>query len=178
MAIPAKKGAPPGHRFGGRTAEVPNKVTLEKANEIINYARKSGQPLATDVMNEFMQLFRRKAYDVMPEPALQADGTEIETNDKASPIEFERLAGITCALATQLANYQTPKLRAIMVAAPPPPTNPDDARKRFTLSIFEGGRQAVVERKPTAGNGQHQAEVVALQDDLAGEERECDDDET
>src|SRR5262249_32746608 len=117
--------------------------------------------LAVDVMNEFMHLFRRKAYEVMPEPTI--DG--VETNDKASPVDFERYAGITCELAKQLANYQSPKLRAIAVVAPPPPVNPEDLKKRFTLSIFEDGRRtavAKVEPKPNgAGNG-HDAQVVDL----------------
>lgn len=169
MAVPAAKrgGSAPGERRGGRDEGVPNRITLEKANEVINTARRKGHKLGVEVLDEFMQIFRDQAFLYKSEPL--PDGTE--TNDDYDQGKFEHNAAIACKLAREIAPFQSPTLRAIAVVAPPPPVNPEDQKKRFTLSIFEGNRQAAiatVERKPTAGNG-HDAQVVAIQDDIAEE---------
>lgn len=173
MALPSRqRGAEPGERRGGRAEKVPNKITLERAEEVINHARSMGQVLAVDVLNEFMQIFRNEAYRFKPEPL--PNGTE--TNPEADPSRFEQNAAIACRLARELAPFQSPTLRAIQVAAPPPPPDPSNQTKRFTLSIFDGNRQAAiatVEAKPNepVGNG-HDAQVVAIAAEIAEEEGE------
>lgn len=171
MALPAsKRGSAPGEHRGGRTKEVPNKITLERAEQVINTARRRGHELAVHVMDTFMQHFAREAYRLMPEKL--PDGTE--TNPDHDQEAFEKNAAIACRLAEKLAPFQSPTMRAIAVVAPPPPVNPEDLTKRFTLSIFEGNRQAAiatVQRKPTVSGNGHDAQVVAIQAEIEDEEK-------
>lgn len=140
-------GSKPGERRGGRKRGTPNKRTEEKKLlPLMEQARAhgAGHKLAKEVIEEFMIVAAGTAARYQPRPR-QEDGQEEgkfkETNKLANPDLFEKWAKLAVAWATDLAPYQSPTFRAIVVAPPPP--DPGTGRvKRFTLTIFDdGGRE-------------------------------------
>src|SRR5580658_6757487 len=109
-------------RTKGRRKNVPNRRTVEALEQARIDAENAmappepGKPrkkLAKEVLEEFMMLFAGMAATHQPLPA----GVELEGR---SPDEakFLKYAELTVSTAKALAEYQSPKFRAIMVASP------------------------------------------------------------
>lgn len=132
-----------GERFGGRVKGTKNKRTIEKALEAeraVAAAKASGRKLAKEMLDDFMHLFAGMATVYQPLPP----GTvEIPRGHKPDEPQFEKYARLTVDCATQLAKYQSPTFRAIVVAPAPEQPDPNTLRRRFTLTVFEGGRPAL-----------------------------------
>lgn len=138
-----------GHRFGGRTKGIPNKATIEKAEKMrrdIVDARVSGRKLAKDTLDDLVMVFMEMADAYKPAPTGQ---------DKlgASEEKFEKWARLAMEAARALAPYQSPTFRAIVVAPAPTEKDATGEVKRFTLTVFEGGR-----RLPATLTGPQKAE--------------------
>ncbi len=106
-----------GMRPGGRKAGTPNKRTLEaveKARIEVENARGANKRLAKEVLEDFMHLFASMAATYQPlQPGMEPD-------EKRSPDEekFQIYAKLAVDTAKSLADFQSPKFRAIMVTAP------------------------------------------------------------
>lgn len=145
------RGARPGERRGGRVKGIPNRKTIERlekeriANDLLEaakaetkleHARGRSTKLAKDVIEDFMNLFAGIATTCQPYPPSQPQ------NPNFNEERFEKYARMTVDAARELAKYQSPQFRAIVVA--PAPSKTDTTAKRFTLSIFDGsGRPAI-----------------------------------
>lgn len=111
-------GARPG---AGRPKGV-SKATLEKialAQREVAGAKASGKKLAKEVLDEFMQLFAGMAAYYQPTPA-----TVPQQNANQDESKFKEYAVLACEQAAELAQYQSPKLRAILMPLPPPGDQP------------------------------------------------------
>ena len=140
--------ARPLNRNGGRRKGSKNKSTLEReelaarelaareaalvdAESRVLTARRAGQKLGREVIEDLMNLGAGLSAHFQMNPPGQP------VNPNEDPDKFWKAAIFTLDCAKALADYQSPKLKAIMVSAPPPDVQ--DQRKRFTLTIFEGG---------------------------------------
>lgn len=150
------RGAKPGERRGGRAKGTKNKAILERdriaaeiAARTVADARVAGKKLAKDVLEDFMLLFAGMAAHHQPAPPTGAP------NAYANEEKFNEYAQLAVSCAHKLAPYQSPTFQAIMIAPPPPDPNDPRQRKRFTLTIFEGGKPAIEVTPPRAllGNG-------------------------
>lgn len=97
---------------------------------------------------------REEAYDVLYRMMAIAEGAaaecrplsaeQIAKGKKASPNanwdRFYQWIDTVVYCAKELANYQRPKLKAIMVAAPPDPNARDETVRVVRLTVFEGGK--------------------------------------
>jgi hypothetical protein len=158
------RGSKPGegNRGGGRKKGKLNKATIEKAflaERIMAEAAMSGKKLGKELIEEFAVMFGGLAAAVQPEgtgpngqvtrpDVLKWIGTKQES-------AFERYSKLALKAATDLAEYQSPKLAPVHVAAPAP-DNRGPIRKRFTINIFDSqGRPApryiTVNRRPCHG---------------------------
>ena len=133
----AKKG----QRFGGRTKGVPNKATIlrqTKQAEVIARAIDSGKPLAIEVLQKMME-FAEGATAAF-RPTLKADlARGAVQNEDGNVEEFGKWFDRWYKTASELAAYQTAKIKPMERPTAPPPPGAD--RKKFTLRVFEGGRQ-------------------------------------
>lgn len=127
----------------GRKKGQRNKATIERelrqaqeAERKVEEARTSGRRLAKDMLDDFMHKFAQVAASFQPVPA----NTDPPEGVTPNPNEFERWAKLAVECAKALAKYQSPTFQAIMVA--PAPNSTGEPRKRFTLTIFEGGKPA------------------------------------
>lgn len=114
----ARRGAAPGERRGGRAAGVPNRKTIEnlaKAERRFEEAKAVGEKLGIDVLRDFMKAFQDKAAYHQPIP----DGVEIPRGRKPDEPLFAKYGKLAIEAAGDLAQYETPKLRAILVAGGP-----------------------------------------------------------
>lgn len=124
------RGAKPGQRFGGRAKGQKNRGTIEReriaaevAARTMMDARTSGQKLAKEVLNDFMQLFGGMAAYHQPD----APGSS-RINPHADETKFLRYAELAVFTARHLATFQSPTFKAIAITAPPPDPkliNPD-----------------------------------------------------
>jgi hypothetical protein len=140
----ARGGSNPGERRGGRKKGTPNKLTSERALQALMAAQtvkavREANPnvppleLAKDVLNRMMKVSEGAAG--LFRPANPTGGTQgVENWDR-----FGQWVDRTIACAKELAKYQSPQLRAILVPAAAPDTNQPEKRKRFSLTIFDGG---------------------------------------
>jgi hypothetical protein len=96
----------------------PQKKTIERAliaEQVVRRAEMSGEKLAKEILNDFMQLFAGMAASVQPLPP----GTKRPPGrGKPSVRAFEKWARLAVETATQLAKYQSPTFRAIAVSTP------------------------------------------------------------
>jgi hypothetical protein len=125
-----------GRKTGGRHRGTPNKATIEKAliaARTVAGAKLAAKKLAKEVLEDFMLLFAGMAAHHQPTPPGHPQ------NPHESKTEFLRYAGMAIDCAHKLAPYQSPTFRAVMVA-PAPDANAPEKRKRFTLTIFQGGK--------------------------------------
>lgn len=104
-----------GARPGAGRPRGPSKATLEKvliAERAIVTAQAFGKKLAKDILDDFMQLFAgmAAAYQPLPPNVVASEGRK---PDEAKFVKYGRLA-IECA--KELAQYQSPTFRAVVVA--------------------------------------------------------------
>jgi hypothetical protein len=149
-----------GQRFGGRLKGVPNKATIERAllaERAIAEAKANAKPLAREVLDQFMQLFAGMAAHHQPMPA----GQMAPPDRNPDETKFEKWARLAVQCAKDLAPYQSPTFRAIVVA--PTPESPRGKITRFTLEIFDRtGRGPIKGANGAAGNGkviEHEADA-------------------
>lgn len=147
------RGSKPGegNRGGGRKKGKLNKSTIEKAalaQRIMQEAAgKPGKKLGKEVIGEFMEMFGGLAAAFQPTPAVPGhplSATDMETWAKShkEPL-FEKYAKLAAKCASDLADFQSPKMGSVQVPAPAPERGSGPVRKKFTLSIFDGqGRPA------------------------------------
>src|SRR5262245_14991047 len=151
-------GAAPGERRGGRGPGTPNKDVMEKAliaERAWQDIGMSKRKLAKDVIEDFMQVFCKVARLYEPK-----EGVRPSTKLAA---EYERWAKNAVDAAKALAPYQSPTMKAIVVA--PMPDQQMGKTTRFPLTIFDSQRNVVfVDHPPlpkpetTNGGGQSQNE--------------------
>src|SRR5690349_15551098 len=117
------RGSRPGERRGGRTKGTPNRATVERAAiaaRIADEANMRGQKLGKELLAKYAGLFDEMADD------------RRLAGDVAG---FERWARLCCATAKDLAPYQSPTFRAVMVA--PQPEKNDTITTTIRLKIFD-----------------------------------------
>ena len=114
------RGASKGERRGGRTAGVPNKATIQRAIEAeaeMTAAEVNGKKLGKDYLEEWVSAFHNMAAFYQNKCALAFQGRgEPSAADKA---ELERWGKLVVSTARDLAEFQSPKFRAIAVAPAP-----------------------------------------------------------
>jgi hypothetical protein len=154
------RGSKPGegNRGGGRKKGKLNKTTIERAalaERIMAEAAMSGKKLGKELIEEFAVMFGGLAAAVQPvgtgpnghvtrPDVLNWIGTKQES-------AFERYSKLALKAASDLAEYQSPKLAPVHMASPALDSR-GPIRKRFTISIFDSqGRPAPrhIETKPT-----------------------------
>jgi hypothetical protein len=100
-------------KTGGRKAGVRNKTTqrrIDAAERAIVLAKAGGKRLAREVLEDFLELFSAIALTHQPAPP------RAERNPNYDEKKFEKFARLAVETATALASYQTPKLKAVLVA--------------------------------------------------------------
>jgi hypothetical protein len=123
------RGSRPGERRGGRQKGTPNRATVERAAiaaRIADEANMRGQKLGKEYLAKYAGLFDEMA----DERRLAGDAAG-----------FERWARLCCATAKDLAPYQSPTYRAVVIA--PPPDKPGDDVRVIDLKIFDHTGTAV-----------------------------------
>lgn len=143
------RGAKPGQRRGGRGKGTPNKATIERAKlaerVLEQAAGKPGRKLGREILEEFAIMFGSLAAAFQPQPAIP--GAKLAEQDMErwaksykEPL-FEKYAKLAAKCANDFADFESPRLGRIQVAAPPPAHGP--VKKRFSVGIFDGnGRPA------------------------------------
>lgn len=139
------RGSAPGERRGGRVKGTKNRTTLEReliaaevARRQMSRAREQDRELAVEVIEKFMGEFQRAATHFRPTTSVEiAEGAK--ANQNGSWTKYGEWAERVVACAKELAKYQSPQLRAIAIA-PAPQAEEGERRKRFTLTIFDGGK--------------------------------------
>jgi hypothetical protein len=107
-----------GMRPGGRSKGTPNKVTVQRvetARVELERARGRDVKLGKDVLEEFMMLFAGMAAAHQPLPA----GMPPPPGRTPDETKFLTYARLTVDTAKALADFQSPKFKAIMVAMQP-----------------------------------------------------------
>ena len=142
--MPRAKGTP---KTGGRVKGQPNKATVEKtiiAERIMSEATMSGKKLGKEVLDDFMGVFASMAayYQPRPGPDGKLTGNPVGNEDK-----FQQYARLAMQAAKDLAPFQSPTFRAVVVA-PAPQQNTGSKVTKFTFGIF--GEAATA--KAIAGN--------------------------
>lgn len=144
------KGSKPGERRGGRQKGMPNKATIQRAalaEKIL--AEQAGQPgrkLGKDLLEEFATMFAGLAASFQPVasiPGAPLSAQDMETWAKSyrEPL-FEKYAKLAAKCANDFADFQSPRMGTVQVAAPAPESR-GQVRKKFTVGIFDGqGRPA------------------------------------
>jgi len=135
------RGSKPGERRGNAKGGQPLKETIlrgEAAERTLAAAQASGKKLAIDVLEDFMNLFAGMTAYYQPMP----NGVAPKPNQDEN--KFVQYARMTMKVAEALAPYQSATYRAIVTAAPPPPRNPGDLKKKFTLLVFDNARPQLV----------------------------------
>lgn len=143
------RGAKPGQRRGGRGKGTPNKATIERAKlaerVMEQAAGKPGRKLGRELLEEFAVMFSGLAAAFQPQPS--APGAPIGEQDMErwarsykEPL-FEKYAKLAAKCANDFADFQSPRMSRVQVAAPAPDHGP--VKKRFSVGIFDGqGRPA------------------------------------
>jgi hypothetical protein len=139
------RGSKPGegNRGGGRKKGKLNKATIERAalaERITAEAAMSGKKLGKELIEEFAVMFGGLAAAVQPEgtgPNGQVTRPDvlnwIGTKQESA---FERYSKLALKAASDLAEYQSPKLVPLHMASPAPESR-GPIRKRFTINIFD-----------------------------------------
>ena len=99
-------------KTGGRKTGVRNKTTqrrIDVAERAIVLAKAGGKRLAREVLEDFLELFSAIALTHQPAPP------GAERNPNYDEKKFEKFARLAVEIATALATYQTPKLKAVLV---------------------------------------------------------------
>jgi hypothetical protein len=153
-------GPQKGQRFGGRKKGTPNKATTERliiAAEVEKRrtAKAVGREreLGVEKLAKLGDIAEGAAALVRP-TSPQEIAAGVPPNPQGNLSEFREWIRLAGTLAKWRAEYETPKLMAMAIAAPPPVQR--DEAKRFTLTVFEGGRPL-----PKAG------EILPPKDEIA-----------
>lgn len=153
------RGSKKGEYRGGRAAGTRNKATLlkEAAAELERQQAQGGniKLMAKEVIEQFMHFFAGYATFFQPPiggaPAVLFDAKGEITNTRELRAyedrcnQFERYAKLAVACAKELAPYQSPTFKSIMVTPPPDPNQLARLRD-FTLNIFSAGK--LIEQMP------------------------------
>jgi hypothetical protein len=144
------RGAKKGERRGGRAKGQPNRATIEKAalaaRIVEEAAGKPGRKLGREMLEEFAVMFSGLAGAFQPQgtgPGGNLTETDLQAWSKSykEPL-FEKYAKLAAKCASEFADFQSPRLGRVQVAAPPPEAM-GQVRKKFTVGIFDGqGRKA------------------------------------
>lgn len=112
----APKGPKPATILKIERANIQEQIdaSIEKAVTRIEKARADGKKLAVDVLEDFMNLFAGMAAHHQPLPPQQG------RNPNEDRVLFMEYSGRAIDCASQLAGYQSPKFKAIAVAASMP----------------------------------------------------------
>lgn len=123
MAGRAQKG----ERFGGRVKGTPNKATTERlerariakqAQQEVDKANLAKQKLGKDILEDYVGAFHNMAVVYQNRIATAyAAGQEPKASDIAA---FKEWGGMVVSTAKNLADFQSPKFKAIAIQAPPP----------------------------------------------------------
>jgi hypothetical protein len=138
------RGAKPGERRGGRAKGQPNKASMERAaiaeRIVAESEGKPGRKLGRELLEELALMFGGLASEFQP-VATGPGGTltqaDLESWAKSykEPL-FEKYAKLAAKCADAFADFQSPRLGRLQVAAPPPdPRRP--MKTKFTLNIFD-----------------------------------------
>ena len=106
-------GPKKGERRGGRSKGTPNRATVEAALEAeraVEVAKKTGRKLGKEILDDFAQLFAGMAAYYQPSPK----GAPLQ-NRNSNEEKFERYAMMAVNTAAKLAEFQSPKFRAVAV---------------------------------------------------------------
>ena len=133
-------GSRPGERRGGRKRGVPNRATVERAEIALRStaeAKASGRKLGKEVLEELMVLFGGLASKFQPESMDKIVVQEWTKGDR-EPM-FHKYASLAVKVAKDLADFQSPRFKAVEVHAPAPNMEDKQRKKvtRFTLNIFD-----------------------------------------
>jgi len=121
-------GSKPGERRGGKKPGTKNKATRERealaAQVIIDGAQKRGAPvLAKDVLERLMKLSEQQIYRYQPTPREEVK-KGVEPNPEGDLGLFGDWIDRTAFMAKELAKYQSPTFKAVMVSTSPGESNP------------------------------------------------------
>ena len=139
----ARKGA-------GRPKGKPNRATIERAKlaeRILEQAAgKSGRKLGREILEDFAIMFGGLAAAFQPQPSVPGapmgeQDMERWAKSYKEPL-FEKYAKLAAKCANDFADFESPRLGRIQVAAPPPDSR-GPLKKKFSVGIFDGsGRKA------------------------------------
>jgi hypothetical protein len=144
MARVHKGGPKKGQRFGGRQKGTPNKATTERQLLAAEVERRRA---ATSVGRpREMAIEKLSRYGDMAEGAAAlhrpTSPQELAAGRPPNPLgnwgEFREWMKLAANIARMQVDFETPKLSAVALALPPPVRR--DESKRFTLTVFEGGK--------------------------------------
>ena len=144
------RGAKPGERRGGGRAKgQPNRATIERAalaeRILAEAGPKAGRKLGRELVEEFAVMFAGLAASFQPTSAtggpLTASDMETWAKSYREPL-FEKYAKLAAKCANDFADFQSPRMGTVQVAAPAPESR-GQVKKKFTVGIFDGqGRKA------------------------------------
>jgi hypothetical protein len=139
----ARSGA--GRKAGGR-----NRATIERASLaeriVAEQQGKPGRKLGKEMLEEFAILFAGLAAHFQPvslarvapgeaPPPLTQQDMELWAKSYREPL-FEKYAKLAAKCASDVADFQSPRMGTLQVPAPSPP-HTGQIRKRFTINIFD-----------------------------------------
>jgi hypothetical protein len=108
-------------RPGGRQKGTKNRRTIEAAEEAriaVENAKGAGKKLAKEVLEDFMHLFAQMAMAYQPATPGMIRPPGPKARAKGNEEKFQVYSKLTVDTAKALADFQSPKFRAIMVSAP------------------------------------------------------------
>lgn len=117
--MPKGSNVKKGMRPGGRKAGTPNRRTTEAAEAArvqVQQSVQRGLKLGKDMLEDYMMAFHNLAVMYQPLP----DGVPIPPGHQPDPEKFKDWGMLVVQTAKALADFQSPKFRAIQVMAPPP----------------------------------------------------------
>jgi hypothetical protein len=152
------RGSQKGEHRGGRKPGVPNRATVERqerqrleekakqAETVLSVAERAHIKLAKDVLEDYMMAFGTIAAIYQNRVAAKMNAKE-----EAEPEDldgFEKWGGLTVTTARALADFQSPKFRAINVHLPPPEPvhRPGDDAKVIDIDLHDPNATARVYR--------------------------------
>lgn len=139
----ARKGA-------GRKKGKPNRATIERAalaeRILAEAGPKAGRKLGREMLEDFAIMFGGLAAAFQPTGSglggtMTADDLKTWAESYKEPL-FEKYAKLAAKCANDFADFQSPRMGTVQVAAPPPESR-GQVRKKFTVGIFDNqGRKA------------------------------------
>ena len=138
-----------GKKTGGRVKGVPNKASIERAaiaeRILAEAGPKAGRKLGREMVEDFAIMFSGLAAAF--QPVGTGPGGTMTAADMAAwaksyrePL-FEKYAKLAAKCANDFADFQSPRMGTVQVAAPAPERG--EIKKKFTVGIFDNqGRKA------------------------------------